>query len=122
MSPSDEQDDLWKLLGRAQQSKVSPFFARNVVREVRALRQERPGLFGMLSRNWRFTAASAAVGCVAALAAFQFIGNVSQTRQMDSLVAITEQISDGPDFYVISDLDDLLASEESSVWLDNSVH
>ena len=76
----------------------------------------------MLSRHWRFTAASAAIGCVAALAAFQFVGNVSQTRQIDSLVAITEQVSDSPDFYVINDLDDLLASEESSVWLDNSVH
>ena len=122
MNPSDEPDDLWKLLGQARQPKVSPFFARNIVREVRALPQERPGLFGMLRRNWRLTMAGAAVGCVAALAAFQFSGNVAQTRQLDSLVAMTEQISDSPDFYVINDLDDLLASEESSVWLDNSVH
>ena len=121
MNPSDEQDDLWKLLGQARQPKISPFFARNVVREIRVLPQERPGFFGTLSRHWRFATASAAIGCVAAIAAFQFIGNVWQTRQIDSLVAITEQISDSPDFYVINDLDDLLASEESSVWLDNSV-
>ena len=76
----------------------------------------------MLSRHWRFTMASAAIGCVAAFPAFQFVGNISHNRQIDSLVAITEQISDSPDFYVINDLDDLLASEESSVWLDNSVH
>ena len=122
MNPPDEQDELWKLLGKARQPKISPFFARNVVREVRASRQEHPGFSGMLSRHWRFATASAAIGCVAALAAFQFVGNVSQTRQIDSLVAITEQVSDGPDFNVINDLDDLLASEESSVWLDNSVH
>lgn len=119
MNPSDEQDDLWKLLGQARSPKVSPFFARNAVREVRALRQEQPGLFGLLSRHWRFSVAGAAIGCVAAFAAFQFIGNVSQTWQIDSL---TEQISDSPDFYVINDLDELLASEESSVWLDNSAH
>ena len=122
MNPSDEPDDLWKLLGQARQRKVSPFFARNVVRKIRALRQERPGFFGMLSRHCRLTVASAAIGCVGALAAFQLAGNISQTRQIDSLVAITEQISDSPDFFVINDLDDLLASEESSVWLDNSVH
>ncbi len=122
MNPSDEQDDLWRLLGRARQQKVSPFFSRNVVREVRALPQEQRGFFGLLSRHWRFSIAGAAIGGVAAFAAFRFMGNVSQTRQIDSLVAITEQISDSPDFYVINDLDDLLASEESSVWLDNSVH
>ena len=119
MNPSDEQDDLWKLLGQARPPKVSPFFARNAVREVRASRQEQPGLFGLLSRHWRFSVAGAAIGWVAAFAAFQFIGNVSQNRQIDSL---TEQISDSPDFYVINDLDELLASEESSVWLDNSAH
>ena len=122
MNPSDEPDDLWKLLGKARQPKVSPYFSRNIVREIRALSQERPGFFGMLSRYWRFTLASAAIGCVATIAALHFVGNLSQTRQIDSLVAITEQVSDSPDFYVINDLDDLLASEESSVWLDNSVH
>ena len=122
MNPSDEQDDLWKLLGRARVPKVSPFFARNVVREARALHRETPGFWGLLSRHWRFTVAGAAIGCVAALAAFQLVGNVAHTRQIDSLVAMTEQVSDGPDFYVINDLDDLLASEESSVWLDNSTH
>ena len=122
MNPSDEQDDLWKLLGHARQPKVSPFFARNVVREVRALRQERPGFLSILIRHWRFSVAGTAVGCLAAVAAFQFVGGLSQNRQLDSLVAITEQISDSPDFYVINDLDDLLASEESSVWLDSSAH
>ncbi|MEO7319166.1 MAG: hypothetical protein ABIZ56_09275 [Chthoniobacteraceae bacterium] len=122
MNPSDDNDALWKLLGQARQPKVSPFFARNVVREIRGSRREQPGFFGLLIQHWRFTVAGAAVGCLAAIAAFQFVGNASQSRQIDSLVAITEQISDSPDFYVINDLDDLLASEESSIWLDNSVH
>ena len=122
MNPSDENDDLWKLLGQARQRKVSPFFARNVVREIRGSRREQPCFLRLLSRHWRFTVAGTAIGCLAAVAAFQFVGNASQSRQIDSLVAITEQISDSPDFYVINDLDDLLASEESSVWLDNSAH
>ena len=122
MNPSDEQDDLWKLLGKAPSPKVSPFFARKVVRETRALPRERLGFLGLLIRHWRFTVTSAAVGCLAVLAAFQFVGGMSHSRQIDSLVAITEEISDSPDFYVINDLDDLLASEESSVWLDSSAH
>lgn len=122
MNPSDEQEDLWKLLGQARHSTASPFFARNVVREIRALHQEKPGFLGLLSRHWRFAVTGAAVSSIAAAAAFHFVGNVSRDRQMDSLVAITEQISESPDFYVINDLDDLLASEENSIWLDNSVH
>ncbi len=120
MNPSDDNDDLWKLLGKARPAAVSPFFARNVVREVREMRQESHGVFATLRRHWQFTTAAAAL-CVAAVTASQFIGSDSQDRQVDSLMAITEQVSDGPDFYVINDLDDLLASEESSVWLDSSV-
>ena len=120
MNSSDEQDDLWKLLGKARPSVASPFFARNVIREVREMRQENPGIFATLRRHWQLSAAAAAL-CVAAVTAPQFIGNDAQDRQVDSLMAITEQVSDSPDFYVINDLDDLLASEESSVWLDSSM-
>jgi hypothetical protein len=30
-----ENDDLWKLLGKARHREASPFFARNVVRQIR---------------------------------------------------------------------------------------
>lgn len=122
MNPSDEQDDLWNLLGKAAQPKVSPFFARNVVREIRAVPRERSGVWGMIVRHWRASVVGLATCSVAAFAAFHFVGNASQNRQIDSLLAITEQISESPDFYVINDLDDLMASEENSLWLDSSVH
>lgn len=122
MKTAYENDELWKLLGRARPPTVSPFFARNVVREVRQFRQEQPGFFSMLRRHWRLSAATAALAGVVTALAFQVVGNDSHQRQMDSLMAITQQVSDSPDFYVINDLDDLLASEEISVWLDSSVH
>lgn len=122
MIPSDENEDLWKLLGKARSPVVSPFFARNVVRAVRGARQEHPGFLAILRRHWRLTATTAIAGCILAVTVSQFIGTDSHKRQIDSLVAMTEQVSESPDFYVINDLDDLLASEESSVWLDNSVH
>ena len=122
MNSSEENDDLGRLLGRAKLPVVSPFFARNVIREVRGVRRESPGLLAMLGRDWRLTATAALAGCILAIAGSQFIGSNLHNGQIDSLMAITEQVSDSPDFYVINDLDDLLASEESSVWLDNSVH
>ena len=119
MNQPDENDDLWKLLGKARPPAVSPFFARNVVREVRGLHQEQPGFFATLRRRWQLTLATAAAGCVMAAVASQFIVNHGQA---DPLAVIAQQVSDSPDYYVINDLDDLLASEESSVWLDNPVH
>lgn len=122
MNQPDEQDDLWRLLGKALPPKVSPFFARNVLREIRALKQERPGILAALLRRWKLTLATAVAGCIALAAAFHFLDSDLRERQVDSLAAIVEQVSDSPDYFVINDLDDLLASEESSVWLDNSVH
>ena len=122
MNPSDEQDSLWKLLGKVRLPAASPFFARNVIREIRGLRQDPVGFFQTLRRHWQLTAAAATAFCVIAAAAFQFTGDDSQIRQIDSLMAMTEQVSASPDFYVINDLDDLLASEDSSVWLDQSMH
>ena len=122
MNPSDENDDLWRLLGKARPSAVPPFFSRDVLREIRNLRQEHPGFFATLRRHWQLTLATAAAGCIVAIAATQFIGGNPRSSQPDALTEIVEQVSDSPDYYVIADLDDLLASEESSVWLDNSLH
>ena len=122
MNQPDEHDDLWKLLGRARPPAVSPFFARNVVREVRGLPQEPAGFFATLRRHWQLTLATAAAGCMIAALASQFIGGDLHNGQADPLAVIAQQVSDSPDYYVINDLDDLLASEESSVWLDNPVH
>ena len=118
MNPSDENDDLWRLLGKARPPAVSPFFSRDVLREIRNLGQEQPGFFAALRRRWQLTLAITAATCIAVVAASQFVDN----SQPDALTEVVEQVSDSPDYFVIADLDDLLASEESSVWLDNSVH
>lgn len=41
MNDSPEQDGLWELLGRGPRPKISPYFARNVLREIR----QSPSLF-----------------------------------------------------------------------------
>lgn len=47
----EEDDALWRLLGNASQSAPSPFFARNVIREVRTTarkREKHPFVFSFI--------------------------------------------------------------------------
>ena len=108
MKREDDQE-LWDLLGQAAEPKISPFFARNVVREIR-----QPGAWTTL-RGWlnlrRLIPAS---GMVAALLAVAFL------RMHTAVAPLANPSSDGlanmdpQDYEVISDLDDLLASDDSN--------
>ncbi len=120
MNQSDEHDELWSLLKKARPPVVSPFFARNVLREIRTQPQESVGFWAALRRNWRLAGLTAAACCLTLTVALPLRNDDAHARQIDSLVAMAEQVSESPDFYVINDLEDLIASEESSVWLDNS--
>ena len=121
MNETDERDDLWHLLGKAKQPRVSPFFSRNVLREVRTLRQEKPGVFESLRRNWQLVSACAAAVVIAALVALQ-----QRAPEADPLAAITEQVAEevsaSSDYLVITELDELLAFEDNDVWLDTPVY
>ena len=121
MNHSDEHDDLWHLLGKARRTKVSPFFSRNVLRELREQPQDEPGFFALLRRRWRVALATTAVAAVVAGAGWQYRQSDFAGRNSDSLNLIAQQVSDSPDYDVISDLDELIASEETSVWLDGPV-
>jgi len=68
MKREDDQS-LWDLLGRGAEPRLSPFFARNILREVRQQRR----LFGrtVLWLNWRVaTSATAAILAVFTVAFF----------------------------------------------------
>lgn len=116
MNPTEDHDDLWRLLGNAKTPAVSPFFSRNVLREVRSLRQERPGFAGWLHRHWRWQVPALACG-MAVVAGAGFLTDRGGDEE-SQLFAIAEDVSASPDYQVISDLDELLAWEESSVWID----
>jgi len=122
MNQPDEHDDLWHLLGKARRTNVSPFFARNVVREVRAQKQSGPGFFTLLRRRWQFALASAAVASVIAGAGWQYWQADFSRGSSDQLTVIARQLSDSPEYDVISDLDELIASEETSVWLEGPIY
>jgi len=122
MNHPDEHDDLWNLLGKARKTRVSPFFARNVVREVRAQKQSEPGFFALLQRRWQLALVAVAVVSVIAGAGWQYWQGDFSGGSSDQLTVIARQLSDSPEYDVISDLDELIASEETSVWLESPIY
>lgn len=112
----EDDEQLWDLLGKAPETKVSPFFARNVLREIRQ-EQSRSGQSWF---SWRRLVPASAVA-LAIVAAVVFVRYPSPTQpsseaQVDPVIAQIEV----QDFEVVADLDNLLASDENRPWDDNS--
>jgi hypothetical protein len=111
---TEEHDDLWHLLGKARAPEPSPFFSRNVLRAVRERENTvGAGLRGFL-RKWRLPALSAGVVFAAAVLM------LNPLEQTDSVSSLAQQVSASPDYQVITHLDELLDSEQNSVWLESS--
>lgn len=113
---TEEHDDLWELLGKAKTTKASPFFSRNVLRAIRESRPESAGLFGWLRTRWTVAVVSTAAVAVAAVLI------VERTERPDPLLLLASQVSASPDYQVINHLDELLDSEQNSVWLEASAY
>ena len=111
---TEENDDLWLLLGKARTPAASPFFARNVLRALREEQQEKPGVFAWLRRHWPLGALGTCALAVAAL-----VLAPSPERADQSTVILAESVAQSIDYQVISNLDELIASEESLAWLEN---
>jgi hypothetical protein len=115
MKREDDQQ-LWDLLGQATQRQPSPFFARNVVRKIR----ERSDRFAWV-RNWlsprRLVPATglAIVVIATILAVNQPAGRKPGDSPPDVIVKIDPQ-----DYDVVADLDELLATDENSLWDDDT--
>jgi hypothetical protein len=113
---TDEQDDLWRLLGEAKAPSVSPFFSRNVLRAIREEKQEKPAVLAWF--HWRWLTLGASI-CVLLVATGVSLRHPAQQPQSDSsVVMLAQQVSTSPDYQVINHLDELLASEETSIWLE----
>jgi hypothetical protein len=111
-----ENDDLWELLGKAKRSVPSPFFAAKVVAVARRADEKRRSLW----RNWlRYGLPGALAGAMAVfLAHFSLSSHHNKADVPQVVIAQTEP----GDLEVIADLDVVMSSEESSVWLDSSAH
>jgi hypothetical protein len=105
----DDDQELWDLLGHSPAPKPSPFFARNVLREIR-----RPRGWAALGEWFHLPRlAPAAIGVALALVAAFFLRTQTPVTPADDqqkdLVAVVEP----QDYDVIADLDDLLDPDDS---------
>jgi len=111
MQREDDQQ-LWDLLGRTAEPKLAPFFARNVLREIRP----EASRFGR-AQDWfslRRLVAASAVAALLGMAIATYAPRWSQKspqREPDVVAKIDPQ-----DFDVVADLDELLAWDEDSLW------
>ena len=105
----DDDQELWDLLGQAAEPKISPFFARNVLREVRKTGDWKT-FRGWLSPR-RLIPAAGMAGAVLAVALFRVHTSVVPLADpaLDTLASV-----DATDYEIIADLDDLLASDDNN--------
>jgi len=111
----EEDEKLWDLLGRGSEPAASPFFARNVLRKIREARGESapPGAWYL---RWLVPAAGVAVVVIAGLA---LPSQIIKQQHSDSRPAAVA-LADSQDSDLVADLDDLMASDETSA-LDDAV-
>ncbi len=109
----EEDHELWDLLGKTEQPPaLSPFFARNVLRHVRQTNHWRDGLLLWLRpKRWILTAAVAGALVMTTMSIHFPKTEVAPDDPPDTVAKIDPQ-----DYEVVADLDDLLASEDDSVW------
>ena len=111
----DDDPKLWDLLGQAAEPKISPFFARNVLRGIRQP-ADRTTLRGWLNLR-RLLPAS---GVAAALIAVIFLRWHTAVAPLTGPSSDALANVDAQDSEVIADLDDLFASDDNNS-LDESV-
>ena len=108
----EDDEKLWDLLGQAAEPKISPFFARNVLRETR-----KPAGWANLREWFTVRRLIPAASLIVALIAVVFLWmQTSLAPEADPELANMN----AQDYEVMADLDDLLASEDSNS-LDESV-
>jgi negative regulator of sigma E activity len=108
----DDDQKLWDLLGRAAEPKASPFFARNVLRRIR-----QPAAWTTLREWFALRRLIPTTGVAVAVLAVLLL----RTQMPPPSSSEPEQpaIVSAQDYEVITDLDDLVASDDNVTWEDS---
>ena len=115
MKREDDQQ-LWDLLGQAPEPKLSPFFARNVVRAVRQRSRRFESLRSWFTPGKLVPVTGLAVAIIAAVLAFHHpVIRKSGEITPDVIAQIDPQ-----DYDVVADLDELLVTDETNLWDDDA--
>jgi hypothetical protein len=113
MKREDDQE-LWDLLGNAGQPTLSPFFARNVMRQIRQEPDWRESVRRWLTPRRLIPAAAVALAIVATTLSIQ------PPKASDETVPETVAKLDPQDFEIVADLHDLIAMQEDGLWEDET--
>jgi anti-sigma factor RsiW len=111
----EDDDKLWDLLGHSAPPQLSPFFARNVMREIRQEQgtETSPGRWHL---RWLMPVAGVALVVIAGLAIPTQIANRHQANPKTEAIVS----ADGADADLIADLEELVGSDDSAA-LEDSV-
>jgi len=112
----EEDQELWDLLGHGRQPRLSAFFARDVIRRLREVRRPFDQVRSWFSLRWLVPASALAAAIIAAV--FMIQRPTSRPAVSESVPEVVAKI-DPQDYEVVADLDELLASDENSLWDDN---
>ena len=143
LDPADDAA-LWRLLGRAREPQISPYFSRRVLREVTLSEGAKgggrthgwgwlAGLRGVLRRPWAAVwpgAVCVAVFWVSVVLTTNAPRHDASPAKVSADAALTtapasRQVADveevaPQDVEVIADLDNLISREESRLWTDDT--
>jgi anti-sigma-K factor RskA len=103
----EDDEKLWQLLGHSAEPTVSPFFARNVLRKIRAAQGETSSRQGWVLR-WLVPAAGVATVIIAALTFPTQLVDRPQRNSTAEVLAADSQDND-----LLADLDDLVGPDDS---------
>jgi hypothetical protein len=110
------EDDprLWDLLGKAETPALSPFFARNVVRQIRNENGRRTNIFSWFDPRKLIPASAVALALMVTLLSTHFPTTDTSADFPETVARIDPQ-----DYDAVADLDDLLATDDDNLWNDN---
>src|SRR3954465_13378135 len=104
----EDDDKLWDLPGHSAAPKASPFFRRNVLRQIREQRPE-TGPRRSWMPQWLVPLAGVAVVVIAALT---FPGHLVERDQPQKSAEVISS-AEGQDSDLLADLDDLVGAEDA---------
>lgn len=112
----EDDQELWDLLGHGRQPTLSAFFARDVIRRLRNEPRRFDQLKSWFNLRWLGPASALAAAIIAAVIVMQ--RPASRPAGSENVPEVVAKI-DPQDYEVVADLDELLASDENSLWDDN---
>ena len=111
----DDDKQLWDLLGRNKTPEPSPFFARNVLRQIR----EQPGWQVRLRQWLKPRRLVPAAGFAVVLIGGMMLLHRPNVPEQPAMEADPIAQVDPQDYDVVADLDNLLATEDNNLWDDD---